>query len=133
MVTLPLPTTAPDGVPFNAAGRRFAGDHVRAGAMRAQALSTAVRHRQIRQVAAAGCPCARLVLQMARSIALFAGQLVNQVQEMAARRGCAGSTTMSKVAMGPRRNEIRNQKRPLRPLPCARPALIRVNVPQPTT
>ena len=40
--------------------------------------------------------------------------------------------TIKKVAIGPTSNEMRHHASPLRPFPCARPALIRESVPQPT-
>ena len=42
------------------------------------------------------------------------------------------NATRTKVAIGPRRSERRNQLRPLRFFPCAIPALIRASVPHPT-
>jgi hypothetical protein len=46
--------------------------------------------------------------------------------------GTAGSTTIRNVAMGPRNSEISHHSKPLRPFGCARPALMRESVPQPT-
>jgi hypothetical protein len=43
-----------------------------------------------------------------------------------------GSTTIRNVAMGPRNNEISHQSKPLRPLDCAKPALMKLRVPKPT-
>jgi hypothetical protein len=49
------------------------------------------------------------------------------------RRACEGKITISNVAIGPSKIDSKNQMSPLRPLPCASPALIKVSVLQPTT